>query len=188
MAEMAPPDWVDETALDRARRGKRVGRILTHAERLILTEEILNDGGGVTAVGRVCRASGTVAEELITEVRSRRDPRRRQQILDRLDPEIAGVVPVAEQLVAAVHSMDADAVRDALAAAGSDLPALCVTLAAGIIGDADLVRAIGWATNADEYLRLRDVGVRAAAAVVLAEQPPTPDSPATAVLEVCRAS
>lgn len=185
---MASPDWVDETALDRARRGERIGRILTHAERLILTTEIIDVGGGVTAVGRVCRASGTVSEELIAEVRSRKDPRRRQEILDRLDPEVVAVVPVAEQLVAAVHSMDADAVRAAIAAAGSDLPALCVTLAAGILGDADLVRAIGWATNTDEYLRLRDVGVRAAAAVVLAEQPPTPDSPATAVLEVCRAS
>lgn len=92
----------------------------------------------------------------------------RKAIMSKLDPEILAILPVAEQLVDAVHDFDQHGVREAFIAAGPDLRTLCLALAAAANPDEDLVARLGWSTNRDEHQRLRDAGVRPGAAAVLA--------------------
>lgn len=107
---------------------------------------------------------GGVDEKTRTRLRTAR-----KAIMQKLDPEILAVLPVAEQLVDAVHDFDQHAVRDAFDAAGQDLRSLCIALAAALNPDEDIVGLLGWSTNPDEYQRLRDAGIRPGAAAVLTE-------------------
>jgi WhiB family redox-sensing transcriptional regulator len=107
---------------------------------------------------------GGVDEKTRTRLRTAR-----KAIMQQLDPEILAVLPVAEQLVDAVHDLDQHAVRKAILAAGPDLRSLCIALAAALNPDEDIVGLLGWSTNPAEYQRLRDAGVRPGAAAVLTE-------------------
>lgn len=106
---------------------------------------------------------GGVDEKQRTKLRTAR-----KAIMSKLDPEILAILPVAEQLVDAVHDFDQHAVREAFIAAGPDLRSLCLALAAAVNPDEDLVERLGWSTNRDEHQRLLDAGVRPGAAAVLA--------------------
>lgn len=112
----------------------------------------------------------------------------RNAVMADLDPQIIGVLPVAERLVQAVHNLDSASTATVLSESADQLHALVITLAAMLPADVDLVSRLEWLSNPGEYQRLRDAGVPATAAVVLAEQPPAPERPDTTVPEVPHAS
>lgn len=96
--------------------------------------------------------------------------RRLKKIHSALDPEITAVIPAARLLITAVHNMDAEAAHAILAAHADRMPALCIALAGGNTGDADILSQLAWSTNDGEYLRLREHGVQPSAAAVLAAE------------------
>jgi hypothetical protein len=156
-------DWVDEIAIERALKRERVGRPLTHAERVHAARHIAAHGGGTSALCTRLRVSPRYAAQLLVEAgaHTRKDP-----TVDQLVPELQAVIPAAQNLIAAVHAMDPKLVDQVLARA--DLAALCVVLAAGLSAEVDMVRAISWSTNPEEYQRLRTQGVASEHAAVLA--------------------
>jgi hypothetical protein len=161
--QRTPRDWVDEVAIERVLRRQYVGRPLSHAERVIATQHIAAHGGGTSAISTRLRVNPAYAAELLVEATA---DTRKAAAVNLLAPEIQAVLPAAQNIVAAVHAMDPAAVADVLAA--TDLPALCIVLAGMLPADVDAVDAISWATNPDEYLRLRNQGVKPQTAAVLA--------------------
>jgi hypothetical protein len=156
-------DWIDEVAIERALRRERVGRPLTHAERVVATRHIAAHGGGTSAICTRLRVNPAYAAALLVEAtaHSRKDP-----TMDQLVPELRAIIPAAQELVAAVHGMDPVKVDEILS--GADLAALCVVLAAGHSAEVNMVRAIAWSTNPQEYQRLRTQGIASEHAAVLA--------------------
>jgi WhiB family redox-sensing transcriptional regulator len=108
----------------------------------------------------------------------------RNAVMAELDPQITQVLPIAERLVQAVHSMDPEGTAAALAEAADQMPALVITLAAMLPPDVDLTPLLKRITNSGAYGRLRDAGVDPAAAAVLAERAPTEATPEETPAEV----
>jgi hypothetical protein len=156
-------DWVDEVAVERALRRERVGRPLSHAERVIAARHIAAHGGGTSAICTRLRVNPAYAAALLVEATAHA---RKDITVDQLIPELQAILPAAQQLVAAVHGMDPAKVDKILAE--TDVVALCVVLAAGHRADVDMVQAIAWSTNPDEYQRLRTQGVSPEHAALLA--------------------
>lgn len=165
-----PPAWLDWVAVDRAIHHKPVGRPLSHAEQVAVTRHIAEHGGGTSQIVRTLHVRPQLAAALLREA----TPVQEAPSMDQLAPEIRAVVPNAHDLVTAVHNMDPKRVADVLA--NTDLAALCVVLAAGHTANVDLVDAIRWATDPDEYLHLRDEGVQPGTAAVLAGRTDTADA------------
>lgn len=84
------------------------------------------------------------------------------------DDEIAAVAPAADDLVDAVHALDADAVAAALERARRCSPhpdalaALAVLLAAAVPEDALIAHHVMWTTDPARYARMRAAGVEPA--------------------------
>lgn len=169
-----PPEWIDDVAMDRAYAGRPVGRPLTRAERLVLACRVKSSGGGTKDVARVCKVNTQAARKLLTEIATSEDVEAREKalILQRLEPEIVEILPAAQQLVDAVHDVNPEAVAAALGTQEHLLP-LCIALAAMVPGDVDVVSLLGWATNPEEYVRLREAGVHAKTAALLAQNAAT---------------
>lgn len=63
------PDWVDDVAVDRVLNGRKLDRVLHHAERIALARRVLARGGGSGELAKLLSCSAPVARELVDAAR-----------------------------------------------------------------------------------------------------------------------